>query len=300
MKEIIFIYLTVCVLFLSGCVQNTNNTSEKNAEIKSDTIKTKAQVQPINDKLIHFWDDFNFQDENVATSAEYGEQHLVDFINLFPHANKDVIAESTRALIQKSSSNPNIRNYFEELLRRYLYDVNSPFYNEEQYIVVLETLINCDLIPSDSKTRYNTLLKIATKNQVGEKAENFSFYANGKTLNLYDINTEFTILFFYEPTCNSCLQTIELLKHDTYFNSLIKEKALMLAIYPDGDKDIWETSFQNIPSTWTNGIDLSKKILHNGLYDLKASPTIYLLDHEKKVLLKDTNFLQLLDFFKKS
>ncbi|MGN0004215.1 MAG: DUF5106 domain-containing protein [Sphingobacterium composti] len=298
MKEISFICFAICIL-LFGCGRDVNNSSsEKQVEIDKDFIPPSAHIQTIDGRLLHFWDDFNFQDENKATSAEYGEQHLVDFISLFPRANSSTIAQSTSELIQKSSTNPTIRQYFEELLRRYLYDVNSPFYNEDYYIIVLQTLINSDGIPSANKTKYHTLLKIATKNQVGTKATSFEFHTNGKTMNLYDIKKEYTILFFYEPTCNSCRETIELLKSSTQFNSLLKEKVTMLAMYPDGDKAIWAESLQIIPSTWINGIDLSKKVLQEGLYDLKASPTIYLLDQDKKVLLKDTSTDQLLDYLK--
>mgnify|MGYP002527024690 FL=1 len=38
---------------------------------------------------------------------------------------------------------------------------------------------------------------------------------------------------------------------------------------------------------WINGYDKKQTIEQNNLYDLKAIPTLYLLDKDKTVLLKD-------------
>ncbi|MNP83768.1 hypothetical protein D3C76_1828110 [compost metagenome] len=48
---------------------------------------------------------------------------------------------------------------------------------------------------------------------------------------------------------------------------------------------------------WINGFDTDSKILSFNLYDLKASPTIYLLDENKKVILKDTYLQPVIQYF---
>ncbi|MBD1430326.1 DUF5106 domain-containing protein [Sphingobacterium litopenaei] len=40
-------------------------------------------------RIQSFWDKFDFEDKGRATSADYGEQHFVDFINLFAHVPKE-------------------------------------------------------------------------------------------------------------------------------------------------------------------------------------------------------------------
>lgn len=303
MKKIAIFWGVICFLSSSCSQHNQNqadNSSKKDSIVSDNTVQAQQEVTNINNVLVHYWDNFNFQNDSLATSAPYGEQHFVDFINLFPAASKESIAEAINVLIQKSSIKAHTRKYFEELLKRYLYDVNSPFYNENFYTIALETLIHSNHIPEDSKTKYEVLLKIANKNKIGDKAADFTFYTNGKTTKLYDLKKQYVVLFFYEPTCNSCKEAIRLLESNAQFNSILQEKATLLAIYPDGDKNIWTQHASNIPSTWINGIDLDKKILKNGLYDLKASPTIYLLDKDKKVLLKDTDVAQLLNFFQRT
>ena len=68
--------------------------------------------------------------------------------------------------------------------------------------------------------------------------------------------------------------------------SLEKLKALQLAM----DK------VEKMPANWINGFDSNQKIANEELYDLKAMPTLYLLDKGKKVLLKDADLDEILLF----
>ena len=47
-----------------------------------------------------------------------------------------------------------------------------------------------------------------------------------------------------------------------------------------------------MPAAWINSYDKSLDIKNKEVYDLKAIPTLYLLDKEKKVVLKDVTFAQ--------
>ncbi len=60
----------------------------------------------------------------------------------------------------------------------------------------------------------------------------------------------------------------------------------MLAIYVEGQRDIWERTKRDLPANWIVGYDLTG-ILEAELYDLTAMPIPYLLDSTLCVLLKD-------------
>jgi thioredoxin-related protein len=199
-------------------------------------------------------------------------------------------------LIENSSASRQVQHYLEELSKKYLYDVNSPFYNEDYFILFLQSFLKSNTIPEDSKIRYNILLQIASKNKVGELANDFTYFADNKMDNLYNIEGKFTVLFFYEVGCLYCEESIRALGSNSDFSNLINSDVRMLALYPDGEKDMWEKYRNHIPENWINGIDLKKTIIKQGLYDLKASPTIYLLDENKRVILKDASIEELLRF----
>ena len=67
----------------------------------------------------------------------------------------------------------------------------------------------------------------------------------------------------------------------------------LLAVYPDEDKEEWERHLPDFPKEWINGYDKKLVIKEKNLYDLKAIPTLYLLDKDKKVLLKDATVAQI-------
>ncbi|WP_050767779.1 thioredoxin-like domain-containing protein [Sphingobacterium spiritivorum] len=103
---------------------------------------------------------------------------------------------------------------------------------------------------------------------------------------------------FYEPDCNSCKTIIENMKNMPELNELIDNKKLLkiLAVYAIGNEDIWKDYFPQMPANWINGIDKNQFIINRNLYDLKASPTMYLLDKSKHVILKDSDLGHVLYF----
>lgn len=280
---------------LLACHSNSGTVVTSSADYwKTDTV---VQDRNTSDSLlIHFWENFDLSDITLATSADYGEQHFVDFINLFPYASEENINLAISNFIFNTSINNDVQKYYTELSERYLYHVNSPFYSEKYYILFLENYLQSKNISSDSKERYKILLQLAKKNQVGEIATDFRYFADGKFNQLHELKSEYTILFFYEPGCPYCESARDILVTNSEFSHKLNKQVVLLAIYPDGEKNIWEQYSKNIPQNWINGIDLDKEILKNSLYDLKASPTIYLLDQNKKVLLKDADLQQLLEY----
>ena len=62
-------------------------------------------------------------------------------------------------------------------------------------------------------------------------------------------------------------------------------KLAILAVYPDSDLTAWKKT--TYPAYFINAYDAVQTITKQELYDLKAIPTLYLLDREKRVQFKD-------------
>jgi hypothetical protein len=63
----------------------------------------------------------------------------------------------------------------------------------------------------------------------------------------------------------------------------------ILTVYPDEDLDEWLAHLPKMPANWVHGYDKGMKISREKLYDIRAIPTIFLLDKDKKVILKDVS-----------
>ena len=101
-------------------------------------------------------------------------------------------------------------------------------------------------------------------------------------------------VFINNPGCHACEEGIEALKQAPAINNEFAAGNLkILAVYPDEDKEEWERHLPDFPKEWINGYDKKLVIKEKNLYDLKAIPTLYLLDKDKKVLLKDATVAQI-------
>ncbi|GHV07688.1 hypothetical protein FACS1894160_0690 [Bacteroidia bacterium] len=259
-----------------------------------------ASKERANYLLSHYWDNFDFKDTTYIHLPDITEQAFVNYIDLLPHADKQFAAASIQNLMRKAEKEPTgvVLRYFLTTAESYLYDPNSPMRNEDLYIPVAQyiTLSNSPLLTLAEKAPAEHHLKMMLKNRVGEKATDFSYtLPSGKTGRMYAINSEYTLLLFYNPDCHACAETISALAASEMLQSLQKNGRLkILAFYPDKDLEIWKKKWADIPAEWINSCDKNTTVTDRQLYDLKAIPTIYLLDRNKTVILKDADLRQIL------
>ena len=304
-KNLYFLAFLWLPFFINAC--QSSGTSDAQKVDHADTVfqipvppeNITETADKINYVFEHFWDQFDFSDSSKILNPNYGEQAVVDYIGYFPLVSVNQIDSSLNALFNRVKDDQKIFLYFKGVFDNYLANPNSPMNSDLFYEPVVKYMINAKNLDENERIRYKTLLPIIQKNKPGSVASDFSFMkTDGKSVNLKSINAPFVFLMFYEPGCSQCELTITNLRNNPAFNSVIDQGGLaVIAIYPDGNKEIWEDYSQNIPSNWINGIDLNQTVITQGIYQIKATPTIYLLDKDKKVILKDTDLKNVGEFF---
>lgn len=172
------------------------------------------------------------------------------------------------------------------------YYPNSPYLNEEVYLLFLNNFLNAKGVSDLDKLAYEYHKKICSLNRWGTVAADFEFKSlssNGKykVSSMHSIKSEYTLLFFNNPDCRSCADILEKLKGSNV-SSLVGSKRLsVLAMYIDEQIDVWSTNRELYPKEWIYAYDPNFILRDNQLYGLRAIPSIYLLDKEKRVILKD-------------
>jgi hypothetical protein len=313
MKEIFgilfFLMLTVSI---AGC---TSKKEEKKAEEASSpampadferavppAVMTTPQERA--DYFVtHFWDKFNFSDTMYIHAPDITEQAFVDFIALFPHTSSPrVISDGVSKLLTSAEADVVMYNYFYAKAEHYLYNPNSPMRNDEYYIPFLEHIVASSKITDVHKIRPRHLLKLACRNRTGSKAEDFTYIAaSGKAGNLYGLSAKYLLLMFYNPDCVECQHTMEMLKNSTAVAAAVESGNMkVLAVYPDENLEAWNRHRQDVPASWINAYDKSLTVKNSEIYDLKAIPTLYLLDRDKKVILKDTSTADIHEYLERN
>lgn len=105
---------------------------------------------------------------------------------------------------------------------------------------------------------------------------------------MYDIRADYLLLFISNPGCPMCRDVRERIKASKVLTDLVGQGRMkVLVIYPDADLKSWREHLPEYPESWINAYDYGCEITKQRLYDLRAIPSLYLLDADKRVLAKD-------------
>ena len=221
----------------------------------------------------------------------------------YNHAVTSVNRLFDRALLcEKKDTASNVFEVMNDVMEKYLYDPNSPMRNEDLYGPYIHRLAQCELVDEGMKQAYSFDARMCELNRVGTKATDFRFSdSKGKIRRLYDIKADYTILFFSNPGCTACLDIINALKSFSQVAEGIKSGRLaVMNIYIDEDLKAWKDYMPIYPTEWYNGYDPDYVIRTDILYNVRAIPSLYLLDRDKNVIMKDAPENRLFDWINKS
>lgn len=240
-------------------------------------------------RLLSYWNGFNFKAKVQTVNPDVVEQKLVDFIALFPTVPDTVMQIAVHDMLKKASVEPQNFAFFLDKYNHYLYDPNSPMRNDEYYEQVLSYLAVDETLPQDERTKHALLLELVRKNQVGTLATDFEFLAkDGKYRRMHEGAKPYKMLVFYDPTCAQCEAIMKDLGHTPAVYNCIENgflEIVSVSLHPD--KARWTSYQKRIPDNWVNGWDEKGRVINDGLYNIRAYPTIFLLDESNVVLLKD-------------
>ena len=283
MRKIIF---TLTLVVLLGC--SGGGKKSQTAEPQESITTELSPEQELSEVLNHFWDGFDFEDTEAL--KELNREQLVyaisEYVSIIPQESADSLM---RTLIRRASTSHDMLDYFATVCEIVLHNPNSPLRNDEYYIPVLEELLASPLLNEYERIAPAYDLEIALKNRIGREATNFIYtLEDGSEHRLYDIKANYTILMFSNPECPLCGEIMRQIDSSEFLSVLMQNGVLeVLTLYPDEDIAHWRKYLENIPSEWIRAYDKGQVLTKERLYNLSAIPALYLLDREKRVLIKD-------------
>ena len=277
--------IAVFCIFIS-CGSQSDGQSVPNASVNAEQEILNSLPAK---RLLKYWDGFNFKEKIQAGNPDAVEQKLVDFMGLFPTVPDTVMQIAVHDMLKKASVEPQNFAFFLDKYNHYLYDPNSPMRNDEYYEQVLSYLAVDETLPQEERTKHALLLELVRKNQVGTLATDFEFLAkNGKYRRMHEGTKPYKMLVFYDPTCAQCEAIMKDLGYTPAVHNCIENgflEIVSVSLHPD--KARWTSYQKRIPDNWVNGWDEKGRVINDGLYNIRAYPTIFLLDESNVVLLKD-------------
>jgi thiol-disulfide isomerase/thioredoxin len=118
----------------------------------------------------------------------------------------------------------------------------------------------------------------------------------GQIYSLNELNAEITIVAFFEPSCGHCKKEIPKLYRQV-FEPYRSKGVQVFAVYTLADREEW-TNFINEHELydWINVYDPYHQTHFRDYYDIKSTPTIFILDREKKIIAKKLDVDQMPGF----
>lgn len=297
-----------CLFILLSAISSGYGQQRKDFSDRPDGIPTFEMVS-VPDTLVgpearadylamHYWDRFDFSDTVSIGFPEVTEQAFVDYLDALRYVTFPTVCSSLEKMVKQAETDPQMLLYFTGLYEKYLYEPDSPFRNEEWLIPVLQLVSRSSILKEADMIRPAYLLEQILKNRLGKPATDFTYTsADGQPHSLYGVDSPRLLLFFYDPDCHTCQETIEkMIASPILEKQIASAKLTVLAVYPGEDEEIWQMYHRKLPASWISGYDPDNQLINDELYDLKRFPTLYLLDRERKILLKDAAVEQIINF----
>ena len=308
------LFIAASVMILSGC--GGNKTAERFKALPfPDVIPPAVMDNPqeiAGYMALHWWDGITDPsrsypcDSTMVSGVSVGdiEQKMANWTNVLGMVGLPVVEKAMSRLYdravacEKKDTASNVFEKFTELVDKYLYDPNSPLRNEDHYSFYAARLAKSSLIEPVMQEKYARQVRMAALNRTGTPATDFRFAdKRGRMHSLYGIKSELTLLFFSNPGCAACKEIIDVLNNDPVISMLIEDGAMaVLNIYIDEDLEAWRSYMPIYPEKWYNGFDPDLVIRGEELYNVRAIPSLYLLDKDKVVIMKDAPEARVFDY----
>ena len=304
MKGRIFI-ITLVAVIAAGCGQNRK--AEQFQALPFPDVKIPAMMTGSADVAeyisMHYWDGLTDPSRDYPCDSLYVsgvkkedvEQKFADWNAVLGVLPRSIADKAVNALYEKAAAcerkdtSSNVFDTFVMLAEKYFYDPNSPVRNEDHYHAFVRNLASFEGFDEAVRGKYAYQARMTALNREGTVAADFRFAdKNGRIHSLHGINAPMTLLFFSNPGCDACMEIIKVLSGHEGISAMIDEGRLaVINIYIDEDIQAWRDYMPVYPDKWYNGFDPDMVIRGETLYNVRAIPSLYLLDEQKRVILKD-------------
>ena len=254
----------------------------------------------------HYWDGITFMDARIIRTPFFLPKLERYYREVMPQASDSIIKDADYKLLLARSSPEMFKYLLNWLTDEYL----NPKYMGQDAIFVhlfekyhskgVSSWLNDKQMETITRRAYMQM-----SNLIGEKAANLEMIdSSGKPAYLYDQAADYTVVVFWDPTCGHCKE--ELPKIDSIYHASWKSNNVrMYAVLTENHKAEWVKYIKDHNlGDWTHvyqskemadAENVAQRPGFRQLYDVTQTPTLYLLDKDKRIIGKKLTWSQLND-----
>lgn len=248
---------------------------------------------------LHYFDNINLTDPRFWRT-NYFENYIDTYLQQWVEASPDSLASAASLLVKKTIDNDIC---FERMLSKLTNEsVKSLKMGDENiWSRLYEDYImgkNISWIDSTQYLKLGQMYEKIKNNRIGMYAHNLRVQTiSGDSINTNEIDSKYTILYFYSPSCGYCVTEAPKMYNELY--SKYKDKGLEIIAFNVGSsKEDWIKFINDNKLTgWINCADLNYKSQYWMYYDVSGTPSVLVLDKDKRIIAKKLDLENLQKLF---
>ena len=254
----------------------------------------------------HYWDGVTFMDDRIIRTPFFQPKLERYYREIMPQASDSIIKDLDFKLLLARSA----PEMFKYLLIWFTDEYLNPKYMGQDAIFVhlFDKYHSKGLSPWLNEKQMETISRRAymqMANLIGETAANLELPdSTGKMNSMYEVKADYTVLVFWDPNCGHCKQEIP--RIDSIYQATWKGRSVKIfAVNTENDKSAWVNYIKEHKlGDWIHVYQTkemleqektSQKPSYKQLFDVIQTPTLYLLDKEKRIVGKKLTWQQLND-----
>ncbi len=259
--------------------------------------ETKAlQMQRYQYYKNHFFDGIDIADPSLLRTPLL-HQKINEYLDKVIIQNPDSVIQEVDMLLGKFKENEESYRYLLVTLSN-KYETSAIMGQDEVFVHIVEkyyltgtaTWVNDDLIQ-----KLTERIETIKPNLLGKQAPPLILTDTTFTrFALYDLKSDYIVLYFYDPDCGHCKKTTPII-YEAYARLRAKNVEI-LAINTTTNVDRWKEYIHENEFDWVNLMDSYGNTNFRYYYDVRTTPTIYILDKDKKIIAKKIDGSQIEEF----
>lgn len=243
----------------------------------------------------HFLDYIDFNDLTLMNSDIFASK-AIQFISIYgdKNLNREQQGEEFIKAIDILLSEASVNKIVFDYIFEYIVEGFERFDYENVMTHISETYINDETCQDDAdKEKLKKRIEKYKQLSIGKPAPDFEIESNlGEVLKLKEIESEYTLLLFWASWCDHCKESLPQIA--ALYNIQTTKKMKVIAISLDNKKAPWLNAIEPFPAEWMHVSQLKGwDSPITDLYNIYATPSMLLLDKEKRILSKPENIGQL-------
>ena len=238
----------------------------------------------------HYFDNIDLTDPRFW-NTNYFPSYLDAYMKSVVEQEPDSLAAAAGWLVAKAMQNDFC---FEKMLSRFVNEsIESQVMGVENvWMYLYETYIRGKNIEWIDKSQLGELERQYVQsehNRIGVKAHDLELQTiGGDKINIYDVQSDYILLYFYNPTCDYCEKELPYI-YNVYKE--YKDKGLeVMAIDISTDAGLWKSFVEKLGiKDWINCADAEYKSNFWMYYDVSTTPATFLLDKNRKIIARKVN-----------